>query len=206
MIQTSSSQQTPTPNRVEDNFTGLLFIASGIQWILGVLIAESLHPGYNSNIHYISTLGRPPTAMIFTGITVLLGILVALAAIRLAYFTHDRGFTLLLLITSIGAVGVGIYPETIQPAHGIYQSFALIGGSLNGLLSYRIQSRPFAILSAVLGGLSLTTIIIFFPYLGLALNDPVTLWGMGKGILERIVIYPLIIWLITFGVGLLKSL
>ena len=193
------TKHTNNLSTVDYRLPGLLLVVSGLQWFFSVLIAESLYPSYNSRIHYISTLGRPPTAPIFAASTILMGILTGLVAIQLYHTAPHRLFTVLFLITSLGAIGVGIFPETIQPAHGIFQTFALVGGALSALTSYKLQSRSLAIISAILGMICLTAIIVFFPFLGLGLNDPITFLGLGKGTLERIVIYPLILWMISFG-------
>jgi hypothetical protein len=77
--------------------------------------------------------------------------------------------------------------------------FALLCGAFAAMLSYRKQKAPLSYISAVLGIVSFVTSIVFFPYLGLGVNDMSTFLGMGKGILERIVIYSLILWMFGYG-------
>jgi hypothetical membrane protein len=110
-----------------------------------------------------------------------------------------------LLITGIGAIGVGLFPTDIQPTHGIFQSLALIFGAIAAVVSFRKQSIPQSIFSLILGLLSLISVVVFFPYLGLGANDMSSFLGLGKGILERIVIYSLILWVFSYGYYLLGS-
>jgi len=40
----------------------LLFVG-GVQWFLVIVLAEGLHPDYNSAVHYVSSLGVGVTAL-----------------------------------------------------------------------------------------------------------------------------------------------
>ena len=53
-------------------------------------------------------------------------------------------------------------------------------------------------ISVVLGAVSFVTSIVFFPYLGLGVNDMSTFLGLGKGVMERIVIYSLVLWIFGY--------
>jgi hypothetical protein len=77
--------------------------------------------------------------------------------------------------------------------------FALWFGAFSAILSFRKQVVPLSYISAALGIVSFVTSIVFFPYLGLGANDTSTFLGLGKGIMERLVIYPLILWVFGYG-------
>ena len=128
-----------------------------------------------------------------------LGIMVIAASYLLYLKEKSIAFSSLLVITGIGAIGVGLFPTDIQPTHGIFQSLALIFGAIAAIISYRKQPIPQSIISLTLGLISLISVIVFFPYLGLGANDMSTFLGLGKGILERIVIYSLIMWIFSYG-------
>jgi len=188
---------------------GTLLAVGVLQWFFSVMIAEGLHQGYNltasswipysNQIHYVSELGVGSTAPIFNTATIVLGIAVISASYLL--YLKEKAILVysLLFITGIGAIGVGIFPTDIQPTHGIFQSLALIFGAIVAIFSYRKQPIPQSIISLALGLISLISVIIFFPYLGLGANDMSTFLGLGKGILERIVIYSLILWIFGYG-------
>jgi hypothetical membrane protein len=188
---------------------GTLLSTGALQWFFGVMIAEGLHKGYNLNssqwipysnqIHYVSELGLGSTAPIFNVSTIILGIMVVSASYLLYSENKNVLLSSLLLICGVGAAGVGVFPTNTQPIHGIFQLFALWFGAFSAILAYRKQEAPLSYISAVLGIVSFVTSIVFFPYLGLGVNDMSTFLGLGKGIMERIVIYPLILWVFSYG-------
>ena len=188
---------------------GTLLTIGALQWFFGVMIAEGLHEGYNltpsqwipysNQIHYVSELGLGSTAPIFNVSTIILGLMVAFAAYLLYLKSKEILFSSLLFICGVGAAGVGVFPTNIQPIHGIFQLFALWFGAFSAILSYRKQEAPLSYISAVLGIVSFVTSIVFFPCLGLEVNNMSTFLGLGKGVMERIVIYPLILWVVSYG-------
>jgi len=194
----------------ETKWAGILFSIGGLQWFFSIIISEGLHPGYNippnsqwipysSQIQFVSSLGVGSTAWLFNSSLLLFG----LALIGGAYFYQKQGKSrllgILLAIAGVGAMGVAAFPETIQPAHGIFQSLAFICGGLSAVVSFKVQKLPVSAFSLFLGCFSLVAIIVFFPYLGLGLHDASLFLGLGKGALERLVIYSMLMWEISFG-------
>jgi hypothetical membrane protein len=198
-----------TMNLDKRRLAGTLLSIGALQWFFSVMIAEGLHQGYNltpsqwipysNQIHYVSELGLGSTAPIFNVSTIVLGFMVALASYLLYVGTKEIPFSSLLFICGVGATGVGLFPTNIQPVHGIFQLFALWFGAFSAILSFRKQEAPLSYISAVLGIVSFITSIVFFPYLGLGANNMSTFLGLGKGVMERIVIYPLILWVFSYG-------
>jgi len=196
-------------NLDERRLAGTVLSIGALQWFFGVMIAEGLHTGYNqalsqwipysNQIHYVSELGLGSTAPIFNISTIVLGLMVAFASYLLYLKNKNILFSSLLLICGVGAAGVGVFPTNIQPIHGIFQVFALWFGAFSAILSFRKQEVPLSYISAVLGIVSFVASIVFFPYLGLGANDTSTFLGLGKGVMERIVIYPLILWVFGYG-------
>jgi len=196
-------------NLDKKRLAGTLLSIGALQWFFGVMIAEGLHKGYNqalsqwipysNQIHYVSELGLGSTAPIFNISTIVLGLMVAFASYLLYLKNKNILFSSLLLICGVGAAGVGVFPTNIQPIHGIFQVFALWFGAFSAILSFRKQEVPLSYISAVLGIVSFVASIVFFPYLGLGANDTSTFLGLGKGVMERIVIYPLILWVFGYG-------
>ncbi|MEJ2272427.1 MAG: DUF998 domain-containing protein [Candidatus Bathyarchaeota archaeon] len=150
-------------------------------------------------MNYVSELGVGSTAPIFNLSTSLLGLLILDASYL--FYLKDKTiiFSFLLLITGTGATGVGIFPTNIKPTHGIFQLLALWFGAFSAILSFKKQRSPVSYISLILGAVSFVSSIVFFPYLGLGVNDMTTFLGLGKGIMERIVIYSLILWLFGYG-------
>ena len=196
-------------NLDKKRLAGTLLSIGALQWFFSVMTAEGLHQGYNltpsqwipysNQIHYVSELGLGSTAPIFNVSTIVLGVMVVSASYLLRLRTKEILFPSLLLICGVGAAGVGIFPTNMQPIHGVFQVLALWFGAFSAILSFRKQVVPLSYISAALGIVSFVTSIVFFPYLGLGANDTSTFLGLGKGVMERIVIYPLILW--VFGCG-----
>ena len=196
-------------NLDKKRLAGTLLSIGALQWFFSVMIAEGLHQGYNltlsqwipysNQIHYVSELGLGSTAPIFNISTIILGLMVAFASYLLFLKNRKMLFSSILFICGVGATGVGVFPTDIQPIHGIFQLFALWFGAFSAILCYRKQEAPLSYISAVLGLVSFVTSIVFFPYLGLGANDMSTFLGLGKGVMERLVIYPLILWVFGYG-------
>lgn len=188
---------------------GTLLSIGALQWFFSVMIAEGLHRGFDlspsqwipfsNQIHYVSELGVGSTAPIFNISTIILGLMVAGASCLFYLKDRTKLFSSLLFIAGVGALGVGVFPTNIQPTHGIFQLFALWFGAFSAIFSFRKQEAPVSYISAVLGIVSFVTSIVFYPYLGLGVNDMSTFLGLGKGVLERIVIYSLILWIFGYG-------
>ncbi len=179
--------------------SGSFFLIGGIQWFLGILAAESWYDGYSSRIDYVSDLGIGPTAMIYNLSVFILGAFLVSGAYFLYRSTERKLLPALLVISGIGAMGVGIFPADVQPMHSIATLLAILFGAFGAIASYTYQSKPMSIIAVVLGTLSLVLAIFFIPYLGLPTGSTVTFLGMGKGSLERWAIYPLLAWIIAFG-------
>jgi len=196
-------------NLDKGRLAGTLLSIGALQWFFSVMTAEGLHQGYNltpsqwipysNQIHYVSELGLGSTAPIFNVSTIVLGVMVVSASYLLRLRTKEILFPSLLLICGVGAAGVGIFPTNMQPIHGVFQVLALWFGAFSAILSFRKQVVPLSYISAALGIVSFVTSIVFFPYLGLGANDTSTFLGLGKGVMERIVIYPLILWVFGYG-------
>ncbi len=193
----------------KERLAGILLLSGALQWFFSVMIAEGLHQGfhmsasqwipYSNQIHYVSELGVGSTALIFNISTIALGVVVAGASYLFYLKDKSKVFPSFLFISGVGAIGVGVFPTTIQPIHGIFEFFTLSFGAFSAILTYRKQKAPLSYISAMLGVVSFVTSIVFFPYLGLGVNDMSTFLGLGKGILERIVIYSLILWMFSYG-------
>lgn len=189
--------------------SGTLLAIGALQWFFSVMIAGGLHSGfvlptnqwipYSSQIHYISELGVGSTALLFNVSTMVLGLTIMCASTLLYLDDRAKLFSGCLVLAGIGALGVGIFSTEIQPTHGIFQFLALVFGALAAILSYRRTRAPLSYISVLLGVVSIGSSIAFFSYLGLGVNDMSTFIGLRKGIMERLAIYPIVLWLIGYG-------
>lgn len=185
---------------------GALFFIGGVQWFLAIILTEGWHPGYNSAVHYVSSLGVGVTALPYNASLMLLGAAVVAGAFLIQRALDSRALFVLLTITGLATLGVGLFPENVRPWHGIVTPIALLFGGISAIASYRLQKPPLSYVSVLLGALSLAAGILFNPYLGLSRESTITYMGLGKGTMERMVIYPILLWIIGFGSQLSGSL
>ncbi len=184
---------------------GTLLFGGSVQWFLVIVIAEGLHPDYNSGVHYVSSLGVGVTALFYNLSLILFGVTIVAGAYLIQRAFGSRLFFVLFIVAGLATIGVGLFPENVRPMHGIVTPVALLFGGLSAIVSYKLQKPPLSYTSVVLGALSLVASVLFYPYLGLPRESVTTYLGLGKGTMERIVIYPILLWIIGFGSHLISS-
>jgi hypothetical membrane protein len=179
---------------------GSLFFVGAAQFLFMMTVAEAFYPGYDISTNRISDLGatcsngvcviQQPTSIIFNSSVTLLGLL---GLVGLYFFyrgTKGKLATILLLLTSIGATGVGLFPETTGVVHFIVSSIAFIFAGLAAIATYKFQRAPMSYFSVILGVFILATSILY--------SQDVYL-GLGAGGMERMIVYPAMVWLIGLG-------
>jgi len=177
---------------------GALFFVAVTQLVLGLIVSEALYPGYSVSDNYISDLGVGPPSMIINSSIFLMGVLLIIGS----YFLHRAyNFTMLtvtFVLTAIGEMGVGIFTKD---AGIIHRMAALIGFLFSGLsaisaviCSYwhelRLMKMPFSAISIVLGLTTLGGLVLFVGKI---------YFGLGAGGMQRMVLYPVLMWLAGFG-------
>ena len=175
---------------------GLLLITGGIQCILAITLAESLYPGYSISENWISDLGIGPSALIFNSSIFLLGVLGVAATYFIQRAFNSRVLPILYGIASVGAMGVGLFTEDALVLHTIFSLITFIFGGLSAIISYKMQKPPLSFLSVVLGAFALLAIVLTFSG---------TYLGLGKGGMERMIAYPVLLWAVGFGGYLIGS-
>ena len=175
---------------------GSLIFFGGILCILGIIIAESLYPGYSTSKNYISDLGVGPSALIFNSSVVLLGLMAVIAAYLLHEEFHSALFSINVTLAGVGAIGVGIFTEHAGVVHTFFSLITFLFAGLSAVNSYKLQKFPLSYFFAGLGVISLSALILFGSDIYL---------GLGKGGMERMIAYPSLIWSISFGSSLIGS-
>lgn len=180
----------------DKKMAGAFFFFASVQSILLMIICMCLYPGYSVSTNYISDLGVGSTSVPFNATMIILGVGTLIGA----YFIH-RGFpyklfTALLILTGIGVIGVGVFPEDTGLIHGIAALTAFSFGGLSAISSYKLLQSPLSYFSIILGLISLGALVLFMTG---------TFLGLGPGGMERIVAYPILLWGIGFGGALMGS-
>jgi hypothetical membrane protein len=87
-------------------------------------------------------------------------------------------------------MGVGIFTENSEPMHIFASFFVFIFSGLSAIFSSKLMKYPFNIIVILLGLMSLSVLILFIGNI---------YFGLGIGGMERMIVYPILIWMIGFG-------
>ena len=177
-----------TDNETRMKVAGIAFFIGVVQFILFMLLAEILYPKYSVSGNYISDLGVGSTAYIFNTSIVLLGLLIIVTGYFIRRFS--RPLLILLILAGIGAMGVGLFPETTGSPHLIFSLLVFLMSSIAPYFLLVKIRNLMSIMWAILGTVGLIALILYIPGIYL---------GLGHGGMERMIVYPDLLWGIGFG-------
>jgi hypothetical membrane protein len=168
---------------------GLLFVG-GVQFVVGMFVAEALYPEYSISQNFISDLGVGSAAFIFNSSVILLGLMVIVSAyfIERAFRTHM--VAVLFGLSGAGAIGVGVFPENFELIHLGVSFVAFLFGGLSAIAAYKLEKTPLSHFSVIMGVISLSALALFLTE---------TFLGLGQGGMERMIVYPILLWVTGFG-------
>lgn len=169
---------------------GALLFAGAAQFVLALVIAEALYSGYSVSQNTISALGVGPSAFVFNASVALFGALAIAAAYFLKQAFGDSLLPALVALAGAGAIGVGVFTSHAGFVHFVVSFVAFFFGALAAIAAFRIEDYPIKIFSFFLGVASLAALCLYGAQAFL---------GLGPGGMERLVAYPIIIWLLGFG-------
>jgi hypothetical membrane protein len=190
---------------VDSRVAGALIFVASAQFIVALTVAEAFYPGYSVAQNYISDLGATcratctvvqPTSAIFNSSVTLLGLLAVLSSYFVQRGFRSRVFTFFVFMTGIGATGVGVFPETAGVIHHIVSLITFVFAGLSAVTSYRLQKAPSSYLFVLLGLMTLLALTLYVSDVFL---------GLGPGGMERMIVYPALIWAVGFGACLMAS-
>jgi hypothetical membrane protein len=169
-------------------------------------IAEALYPGYSVSGNYISDLGVGPSSIVFNSSVFLLGLLLLAGTYFQRHNPNFKTLNTLLLLMAIGAMGVGVFTKDFTLAHGAVSSMAFFFAGLSAITSFKVLQKPLSLISVVLGAMTLTALALFSS--GMLTSGSLTssiaydsdfYMGLGPGGMERMIVYPTLMWLAAFG-------
>ena len=192
---------------------GMASFVGVVQFGIFEMIAEFVYPNYSVSANNISDLGLPcsngtacPSStswVIFDASITLLGLCLLVSA----YFLHRhfrwKPFTSLIVLSGVGAMGVGIFTESSPfMLHDIFSLLTFIGIGLSALISFRLQKPPLGYFSIILGSVTLIALILYVPDSGVSMGSSL---GIGPGGLERMIVYPVLLWSLGFSGQLMAT-
>ena len=189
-----------------EKVAGALFFVAVAQFIMGLTVAEALYPGYSLSSHYVSDLGIGPSSIVFNSSVFLLGLLLAIGTYFLRQVSELKAVNILLFLMALGTIGVGVFTKDFTIAHGAVSSAAFFFSGLSAIASAKVLKKPFSVISIVLGVITIGALALFSA--GLVASGSITsnvaynsyfYLGLGPGGMERLIIYPSLMWLVAFS-------
>jgi hypothetical membrane protein len=188
------------PSGREAKFAGAALFVGVVQFALAMLLAEFLYPGYSVSGNAISDLGATcsngacqilqPTSTIFNLSIIIAGVLVLVSGFYLRRAVRAKILVACILIAGAAMIGVGVFPETFGVVHGIVSLITFLFISFAAISAYKIERAPLSYFSVLLGIISLVATGLFTGGVYL---------GLGEGGMERMIVYPVLLWSIAFS-------
>ena len=196
--------QRMVPSR--EAVAGALFLVAVTQFVLGLTIAEALYPGYSVSGNYISDLGVGPSSAFFNSSVFLLGLLLLVGVYFLRHTSGFKTMNILLVLMATGAIGVGVFTKDFTLVHGAVSTMAFFFAWLSAVASSMVMKKPLSLISIILGAMTLGPLALFSAGMitsgSLTSNtayDSIFFLGLGPGGMERMIVYPALIWLAGLG-------
>lgn len=186
---------------------GSLLLAGTAQFVPLMSVAQSVYPNYDVSTQPISDLGATcvttegvtscrivePSAEIFNSSVFLLGLLVLAGAILL-YHSGRRAVGVAGVLSAVGAIGVGTFPETAGVVHTLFSLLLFLFAGLAAVVVLLQAGPPFSYLSGALGVTTLVALVLYASG---------TYLGLGQGGMERMIAYPALVWGSAYGAYLI---
>jgi len=196
--QGTSRHRIESPTRISRS-PGLWLLVAGLEILFLVNLSEYLYDGYSVSSNYISDLGVGPAlpSALFTIAVILFGLMALMAAVLFRQRDKKSMLWPLLTLSGIGAIGVGVINEDfISLIHRAAALLAFLFGNLAALYTYKVTRPPVSYVFASLGLIGLSA---------LGLYGGEVYLGLGVGGMERMILYPAILWAISFGAYLVAE-
>ncbi len=212
-------QRTPlsVPSDLETRRLGWLLVLIVVQFVAAMIVAQAAYPGYSDVTNYISDLGNTATSplwWVLDSSVVVLGIGMALAAYRLtALLPRGRRSAVGSAFVGLGGVGfvlVGLAPENVNLGVHTLATLLVFGCTVPGLVLWASAMRGAQALPWWGGTSALATSVTMLVFFGLLVvaesSSFLVAAGVGiPGLLERLAIAPLLVWLAVVGIALIRG-
>jgi hypothetical membrane protein len=176
---------------------GLFFFLLGAGFLIVTMLAASIAPDYDFRGGAISDLGViAETALLFNSLLVVMGVLNIVGG-YLFYRSHRRLWLLgMYVIAGVGTIGAGLFPLDTGGVHSIFALVAFLVYNVEGLGTAIVLAGPTRALGFIAGAVGLIYPILMV--IGDSGNTAV-FGPYGHGGSERMMAYPLMLWLIALG-------
>jgi hypothetical membrane protein len=208
--------------------SGWAFVVGPTQFVVATLVEGALIPGYGLISHWISDLGAPPnnaphfapgTSLwwVFSVSLILMSLLIFVGMVGLRTLMWNRALgkaTLVILgIVALGAIGVAVFNEV--DALELHSISALIafGTGWIALVLFGVYARGAPAwkgvwgLLSILGGLVSLVALVLYVVPTFVGRTNVSSWvaSIYPGGSERLIVVPLILWMVAIGVHMVRG-
>ncbi len=183
---------------------GTALFVGGVQFAIVWMLSEATYPGYSVMNNYISDLGTacrstgcyvPPGWLAFNGSEAVFGILILITAYYFYRLYGQMATTAVIAVAGTSLIGVGAFNESFSPWHSMFSLITFLLAGVAAIITYKVEKAPLSYLSVVLGVVSLISLALYVPGEG-AMGSTL---GIGAGGLERLIVYPVLMWSIGLG-------
>ena len=100
------------------------------------------------------------------------------------------------MLAGLGAIGAGLVPLSSGDAHSLFALAAFIFFNVEAIACAVVVTGPMRVISALTGVIGLGFVVLMV--IGDA-GNPGVFGAMGHGGAERMIVYPVMMWLMAFG-------
>jgi hypothetical membrane protein len=193
----------PATTRSGDRqLAGLLLFVLSAGFMIVIMLAASIAPGYDYSGGAISDLGRiDQTALLFNAGLLLVGLL-NIGGGYAFYRSHRQGWLLALyLLAGAGAIGAGAIPLGTSDLHSVFALLAFVFFNAEAVGTGYVLHGPMRLISWLAGGAGMAYVII------MVIGDsgyPGIFGSIGHGGAERMIVYPVMLWMTALGGYLMR--
>ena len=176
---------------------GTLMFVQAAQFMTVIMLAASIAPGYDFGGGAISDLGViRETALLFNVSLVLTGVLNIAIGVLLNAERPSRSLLAVYVAAGAGAIGAGLVPLDSGDMHSLFALTAFLFFNVQALVASRLVTGPMTAISILAGVVGL----IFMVIMVIGDGGNASVFGpIGHGGAERMIVYPVMLWLLAFG-------
>ncbi len=199
----AAGRSASTASQAQRRLSGVLLFSLAAQFMTVIMLGASMAPGYDIAQGAISDLGViDETQLLFNASLIAVGAL-NLAAGYLLYRAHDRPWILgIFVLAAVGAAGAGLLPLDASGLHGIFALAAFLFFNVEAIAVATLVTGPMRVVSWIAGLVGIGFVVLMV--VGDS-GNPGVFGPIGHGGAERMIVYPVMLWLIAFGGYLMAS-
>jgi hypothetical membrane protein len=181
----------------DQRLAGAAFIVMAAQFMTAIMLAASIAPGYDFGGGAISDLGViPATAGLFNASLAAVGVL-NLAGGWWLYAGHRRVSVLAVFVAAgLGAFGAALVPLDRGDLHSLFALAAFVAFNVEPIAVGALERGWLRVTSILVGMVGLVFVGLMIAGDG---GNPAAFGAIGHGGTERMIVYPVMLWLLVFG-------